>query len=338
MAVSVIFVRGLVAALEGRARSPESLLQQLALDRSALADLRTRIGDADLENAVAVVSEQLDDDALGLTIGEQAPEHTLQLLSSLLLSCASLQDALQALQNYTLLLADDLDLVLEERAETCSLWFRFDRPMTPGRRFVADYCVVMVVRLIRRFVPHPVQVFRHVSLQRPAPRRHGKVDLFGWLPLHFLQHGNGIEFAREVLLHRHAHAHADARAHSEYRDAADAILAEVRRDASVSDRVRSVLRSRNALARPSLKQVSSLIGVQPRTLARSLSAEGKSFRLLVDETRCSESCEALRHRIPIAEVAESLGFSEPSAFHRAFRRWTGQTPAQYVRSVARAGS
>jgi AraC-like DNA-binding protein len=64
-----------------------------------------------------------------------------------------------------------------------------------------------------------------------------------------------------------------------------------------------------------------------RTLQRRLAGEGLSFDGVLDELRREL---ALRHladrRVAIAEVAYLLGFSEPSAFHRAFKRWTGTTP------------
>ncbi|MET0285462.1 MAG: AraC family transcriptional regulator ligand-binding domain-containing protein [Polyangiales bacterium] len=333
MPVSVIFIRELVAALEANGRPADALLLQLELDRTALADLRTRVGEQQLEAAVEAVSSQLNDDALGLSIGERAPDHRLALLSSLLLSCSSLRVALETLSTYAMLIGDELELELDEREDTASLSFQLSKPLTPGQRFVADYSIAMVVRLIRRFVGNLPTVFRAVTLQHEAPLRNPVHALFGWLQLDYGRERNAIVFARAALDVQQAYA--DERAHLEYRDAADAILAEVRRLASVADRVRTVLRSREMLSKPSMKHVSSVIGLQPRTLARSLNAEGHSFRLLVDEARCMESCEALRHRIPIAEIAENVGFSEPSAFHRAFRRWTGQTPAQYARTATR---
>jgi AraC-like DNA-binding protein len=331
--VSVIFIRELVAALESQGRSTDALLTQLEIDRTALADLRTRVSEQDFELAVEHVSSELGDDALGLTVGERAPEHTLQLVSSLLLSCSSLREALNTLASYAPLIADELQFELREGNDTARLSFELAKAGSIGNRFVADYSIAMVVRLIRRFVGDVTTIFRELALQHEPPRRNSISALFGWLRIDFGRERNEIVFARSALDVKQPYA--DERAHLEYRDAADAILADVRRVASVADRVRSVLRSREMLMRPSMKQVSSLIGLQPRTLARSLSAEGQSFRELVDEARCMESCEALRHRVPIAEIAESVGFSEPSAFHRAFRRWTGQTPAQYARTATR---
>lgn len=336
MSRSVIFIRGLVAALETRGFSADPLLRELALNREALADLKTPIADDAFELAIAHASTQLDDDALGLTIAAEASEHTLQLLSSLVLSAESLRAALKTLKEYAVLLADDLQFALVEDSDRCRLFFTLAKPFTPGKRFLAEYSLVMIARLIRRFARDAGTTFHRIALQHAPPEHHSTTLLFERFTLEYGSESNEIEFARAAL--DPPQPYADARSHQEYRDAADRLLVDVQHIPSVSDRVRSVLRTKSMLMRPSMKQVSSVIGLQPRTLARSLSAEGKSFRVLVDEARCVESCEALRLNTPIAAVAELVGFSEPSAFHRAFRRWTGQTPAQYVRSVERGSS
>jgi AraC-like DNA-binding protein len=72
-----------------------------------------------------------------------------------------------------------------------------------------------------------------------------------------------------------------------------------------------------------------------RSLRRGLSAEGTGYREVLDGLRHQRAVELLSSsRCSIAEVAYLLGFSEASAFHRAFRRWTGRTPAE-VRASGR---
>ncbi|WP_290883145.1 helix-turn-helix transcriptional regulator [Fischerella sp.] len=67
-----------------------------------------------------------------------------------------------------------------------------------------------------------------------------------------------------------------------------------------------------------------------RQLQRELQAEGTSYQQLLDETRKELALRHLQNLdTPIHDVAFLLGFSEPSAFHRAFKRWTGQTPRVY---------
>jgi AraC-like DNA-binding protein len=79
----------------------------------------------------------------------------------------------------------------------------------------------------------------------------------------------------------------------------------------------------------SLTQVARLLHMHSRTLNRRLKAEGTTFQKLLDEVRFDAACQLLdTARIPIAEIAVSLGYSDPAAFSRAFRRWSGVTPLQ----------
>ena len=69
-----------------------------------------------------------------------------------------------------------------------------------------------------------------------------------------------------------------------------------------------------------------------RTLARRLETEGTTFRELVDDVRRQLALEHVARRTAsFSEITDQLGFSHVAAFHRAFRRWTGQTPLEYRR-------
>jgi AraC-like DNA-binding protein len=72
-----------------------------------------------------------------------------------------------------------------------------------------------------------------------------------------------------------------------------------------------------------------------RTLDRRLRAEGTSFRAVLDGFRHELAERLLRdRRVSLGEAAFLLGFSDPSAFHRSFKRWTGRTPHAFRRSLA----
>jgi AraC-like DNA-binding protein len=74
--------------------------------------------------------------------------------------------------------------------------------------------------------------------------------------------------------------------------------------------------------------------MSPRSLQRRLQSEGTSFAQVLVDLRRDLALRYLRdERIAIGEVGFLLGFLDVAAFHRAFKRWTGSTPAQYRRSV-----
>ncbi|WP_075098158.1 AraC family transcriptional regulator [Sandaracinus amylolyticus] len=80
---------------------------------------------------------------------------------------------------------------------------------------------------------------------------------------------------------------------------------------------------------PTLAALARRMHASPRTLQRRLDDERTTFGALLDAVRRSRALALVEAGVSIAEVAWMLGYSEPSAFHRAFRRWTGETPATW---------
>jgi AraC-like DNA-binding protein len=76
--------------------------------------------------------------------------------------------------------------------------------------------------------------------------------------------------------------------------------------------------------------VARTLAVSQRTLSRRLADEGTSFRTILDDLRQESACALLQDRsLSIGDVAFFLQYSEPAAFNRSFRRWTGRTPRAF---------
>jgi AraC-like DNA-binding protein len=81
---------------------------------------------------------------------------------------------------------------------------------------------------------------------------------------------------------------------------------------------------------PSIGQIGEHMGMSSRTLTRRLSESGVAFRQLVKNSQIVVSKQLLQHSTrSIGEIAFETGFSEQSAFNRAFKRWTGQSPMDF---------
>jgi AraC-like DNA-binding protein len=99
---------------------------------------------------------------------------------------------------------------------------------------------------------------------------------------------------------------------------------------TLPDSLTQWLTSQLAKGVPDRKQAAQLLGVSERTLARQLAAQGQTFRGLLDDVRREQALNAVTdHGRPLLEIAQSLGFAEPSTFYRAFRRWTGMPPVRW---------
>jgi AraC-like DNA-binding protein len=104
---------------------------------------------------------------------------------------------------------------------------------------------------------------------------------------------------------------------------------------STSQRVRRLLHDMLGKEGASLALVSERMHMSERSLQRRLAQEAISFDALLDDVRRTLALRYLTEpKLAVAEVAYLLGYSEPSPFHRAFKRWTGMTPSEARRRAA----
>jgi AraC-like DNA-binding protein len=99
---------------------------------------------------------------------------------------------------------------------------------------------------------------------------------------------------------------------------------------SITHRIREILGSDFREELPSFDELTRLLNMSARTLRRRLEKEGTSYQRIKDNARRDLAISLLsRERMTVSNVAEQVGFSDPSAFHRSFKKWTGQSPGSY---------
>lgn len=103
-----------------------------------------------------------------------------------------------------------------------------------------------------------------------------------------------------------------------------------------SDRVREIIASELAGGDPSADCIAQKLHMSPRTLRRRLNEEGLNHRMLLEQMRKDLASLYLNEKgLAVSEAAFLLGFADASAFHKAFKRWTGRTPVEYRRDATR---
>jgi AraC-like DNA-binding protein len=113
---------------------------------------------------------------------------------------------------------------------------------------------------------------------------------------------------------------------------AEALIARYPRTDTLVERVRATIKDELSGGNASLERVAETLSMSGRTLQRKLREHGTSHQELLDQMRKDLAIRYLEEReMAICEVAYLLGFSESSALHRAFKRWTGQTPSEFRR-------
>ena len=154
---------------------------------------------------------------------------------------------------------------------------------------------------------------------------------FGRSTLRFGAPFNGFVFPKQLL--EQPMKAADPQLHALIRQHAELLLAELPKGESLTERVRDLIAPQLEKGDPSITNIARQLRTSPRTLGRKLEREGTTFKQVLDELRRQL---ALRYvgssELGLSEVAFLLGFSQSAAFHRAFKRWTSQTPLEYRRA------
>lgn len=212
----------------------------------------------------------------------------------------------------------------ERRGREAAILYRPYGPPRLAHRMKAEMTLADMISAGRRYVDRDDLLYR-VRFSHPAPASEALHQAIFRSPLEFGAHVDEAVFDAALLDCPIPTANAITLEFVE-RQLRAQLAARPRR---FVDRARELLLE--SLPREhTLAALARRMGLPPRTLQRHLGAEGTTLQRLLDDTRRELALRHLGNRTAIAETAFLLGFSEPSAFHRAFKRWTGTTPQAWL--------
>ena len=327
----------------GLARIPLMFLSRagsFGVARNALlraAHLRPRdVADPDNRVPVSAIRDlwrsmvaHVPDPALGLKIGRSVKIRELGLVGYSMLNSSTLEDALRRAARYLHVVTEALESKLVSDAEGTRLITIGDARLH-GLRHPVD-CRLAILLSVAREITGAKIVPLEVEFPYSRPKEVGDDyrATFGRATLAFDRPRESIKLrARDVARRVIA---PDATLAGYLDQLAEQVLRSLgeRRGTSVEATARAVW-ARLSSGRPSLRQTAIAMGISSRTLQRRLGEQGTSFELVLDDLRREQSVSLLRDRsLAVDEVAFLLGYSEPSTFYRAFRRWHGVTPGKY---------
>jgi AraC-like DNA-binding protein len=181
--------------------------------------------------------------------------------------------------------------------------------------------------LVGRRIP-----IRRVDFRCAEPLEGADYRLFFGAPVQFSQPVSCLAFDRAVL--KLPIVRTEQALKQFLRGAPANILVRYRYDAGLAAAVRKRLRQQTPAAWAAFSDLAAQMHMSASTLRHRLQGEGQSYAGIKDEIRRDRAIEMLLGSdAGVGEIAVQLGYSEPSAFHRAFRKWTTKSPAAFRRET-----
>lgn len=304
---------------------PEPLASEARVPEEALSDPDVRISGEAMFTFLTLAMESSKDPAFGLHAGQQLRPGDMGLLEYLVRTAASPEEIGKKLSKYYRL-AGNLQPEIEPGDEGVVVRLPITGAFRPPP-VVEEYNLSFWAKLantIRGDDSRPLAVmFTHEKVAYAE-----EIERVLGAPARFDCVKNGLLYAPNVL--SSLLSPVDVGLSRAIGERADEALAALGSTHSVVDRVRAQIRKQLRGDSVTADTVAKEIGMSARTLRRRLEAEKTTFQDLREAERKQRALEHMREaQLSISEIAYLLGFAEPSAFHRAFRRWTGMTPAQY---------
>jgi AraC-like DNA-binding protein len=327
MSVNVVLLRVIVEAAELAGVAREELLRAAVLTPERLQNSSGRVSNEEYERVQLAALELTKNEALALHIGEQSQFAGFDVIPSLLAHAETLRDALHTYFRFQAILFDGPSSALQEEGETAILRYEFNRGKLRCERFNAELGNAGLLRMLRHHAGPGVHV-RRVFFEYAAPGHAAEYARIFKGAERFGNGFTGMEF--DVALLDCRSVHADPGMYRMFEDQAVGRLERVTRETSFSSQVVEYLAASPSGARLEMSTVAQHFNISERSLRRRLCEEGVTYSQLVERALGSIAQRLLQDpKQSISETAYALGFSTPSAFHRAFKRWTGETPNGY---------
>ena len=320
------FLLPVAQALRLHGVDPMELMAEVGIDVAKIANPDWRVPHDNFNLLMQRCVEESDDEAFGLLAGEQMQPQALHGLGFAWLASDTVYDGLKRLARFGKLVSTAAEISLLEEADLVVL--DLGRiPLSENFHFSSrDYAIGMVKRMCSLALGDflaPVKV----QLERPEPQSAGRWESMLAARVEFESSRSCLAWYRADILEPLVTGDPElARVNDEQTQAyLDSFVVQ-----SISRGVVDKIVEHLPDGPPNQQQIAQALHVSNRTLQRKLKDEGTSFMDLLQDTRLQLARKYLSHpNRSVVETAYMLGFSEPSTFSRAFKRWTGVAPADF---------
>ncbi|MEW9898646.1 AraC family transcriptional regulator [Chitinivorax sp. PXF-14] len=336
--VAMHYVRLLLDYAAERGLAAERLWLAVGADPALLGDADGRLDFDTFLKLCGWLAQELDDPSLGLHLGQSIKPGYYGPHGFSLISCGNARELMRRSMRYSSLVLDAYRNEIKQDGDTIVRYWRSNLPLTheDGRR-IDEQSMAAWITLARWMLGDDSIAPDWVSFRHPAPAGLAAYEALFRCPLRFAAEDTAVAFPARYL------DRALPQANAQVAQMMDALCAQLlqrlqaeRSPAWLADCERTIVRSFEGQV-PELAGIAAAIGMAPRELRHRLAEHGLNFRELADRLRHELARDYLaKPALSLVDIAYLLGFSEQSAFQRAFKRWAGCTPGEYRRNGGNA--
>lgn len=328
--IAICFVAAALQSVRGRDLNADELLAKVGLSANLLQMPQARVSAEHYGALWRAIAAALDDEFFGQD-SRRMKAGSFAMLCHAVLGCKTLGQALDRSLRFYALILDDISGSAERDAKEARIILH-ERVADAGQRVFAHELLLMLLYgvscwLVGRRIPILRTEFSYLEPAHSAEYR--------------LMYCTDLRFSQPKTLLAFDAGHLDLpvvqneRSAKEFlRTAPENILLKYKNGSSLTARVRRRLRQFLPGTVPDFEQVADDMGMTPATMRRRLQEEGESYQSIKDQVRRDLAISYLSHsNRSVLDIALELGFAERSAFHRAFRKWTGAAPGEFRRTL-----
>jgi AraC-like DNA-binding protein len=321
--MSMRLVHPFVAAAKRKGVDPGMLRFLEHSDRDARMLASTAVG------LLRIAVSLTQDEGLGLEAALETSAGDYGDLEYASGSCATVGEALDFLCRHYFVMDEAATLEYSCSGGRVHVFFR--QPKELHSRASADFALAMLYLSYVRWVgTNPLEYEVRFPYPEPEDLEPYRRVFGPATKLCFSAQGSGVSFPEADL--KLTLRHSDAKLHGLLSAYLRQRHAGKRSGDCLVDTTRRHIVEKLPQGQVRIDEIAALMGMSRRTLARKLEDQGTTFKQLLCDVRCASAVRyLLLEGFSVHQISDQLGYSEPAAFHRAFRGWFGQTPSAYRR-------
>lgn len=326
LTVSGHFVRSALSGAELQNRDINALLRHAGISPDLLKAPRARVSSAQFSRLMQVIWEDMQDEFGGLGPRRCRPG-TFATMCTLALECTTLESTLARCHHFSNLFENAVSMRLEKGGQEARLVLKIEGEIHDPQYFLRESILVIWHRLCSWLIGQAIKLdCAHFSYAEPS---HG--DEYRHIfhcPLQFGASRTELRFNSRFLS---APVIRDRAEMKQFLSTSPAdLLARPDADNTFAGKIRKLIGRDFTQPTPDFEWIASELHVSPQTLRRRLKQENTSFQEIKDLLRRDLAIYYLgKQERAINDIAYLVGFTEPSTFHRAFKKWTGMTPGAW---------